>query len=188
MDISPRNCGLALSNLDFSERICNYVDLALYEDEEDRLLYLEQSIQAVCLGKPVVLGIIENYAWGAKFQVPQSGEKCGTAKLTVARRLANRAEIVSVTPTGLKKFCSGYGGGDDKARVETYIRSMGFQPESSHDADAAGLCCMGVFFIRNNLRLTSSQTDLIQDLRDRFPERFQRLTKSLEIDKLRSIK
>ena len=168
MDISARNCGLALISLDLSVVIAKTLDLGPItpEGDIDSLWFLLNSVQSFCVEAPPEIAVIEDYAFASKHRVAWHGERGGVAKLAAGKFLKDHCKVLPIQIHNVKKFATGSGSwASGKTPLQEYVTSLGFEFKTEHEADALVLALIGVYFLRNRLNLPKHQKHIIDELR-----------------------
>lgn len=187
MDISPKSCGLYLTNLDFSVKVPRYVDLGspgkiLREevwDNEDALWTLMSAIQGLCGNIVPVLSVIEDYAFGRPNLATSSGERGGVARLTASKLLRKPSQIIEIMPTTLKKFILGKGSGVHKPEIIKEMNALGFPCGTEHEADSGVLALIGVYLLRNGRFLENYRREVVGMLRNKYKIQLKQVIKDL---------
>lgn len=101
---------------------------------------LKELSQLVSIWKPFLV-VMEGLSMHSKSS--SLDQICGMAYLIRYWLWNNKIPFVLVTPTQLKKFVTGKGTSDKELMIKYILSKFGHDVDTSHEADAIGLCMIG---------------------------------------------
>jgi len=129
----------------------------------ERLLYIEDKLNDLCMKQLGGLVVIEGYSFGSQGRaIFQIGELGG-----VIRRYLHLMEIpwVEVAPASLKKFVTGKGNTKKEHMMMHVLKRWGVECNNNNEADAFGLAMIGEC-LSGKATETQAQADVIKALKE----------------------
>ncbi len=129
---------------------------------EARLVYLREAVRGIMGAFDDVVLVIEDYAFGATFQVANCGELGGVIKVLLYEL---GIKFYTVPPTRLKKFVMAGGGtGTKDAIMMNVLKRWGFESPDNNQADAYGLAQIARALKVRPITLVSQQKEVIKSI------------------------
>lgn len=131
----------------------------------ERLEWIRRSVIHAISTEPKPLIAIEDFAFAAANQAHQIGMLHGVVRLTLWKL---GFQVVYVAPAMLKKFVTGSGAAKKEVMIRDVYARFGVTCANNNEADAVGLCFIGLALAGLWQPTTNQQRDVLEALRTKF--------------------